>query len=150
MTSTPYRSHPCPAGERGSAALEAAVGVPAFLLFVGLIIFAGRVAIATQAVDAAAADAARTASIARTPTSAASDAKATATSSLTAQHVNCTSMTVTVDTSGFAAPVGTPATVTATVRCNLDLADLALPGVPGARAVTATAHSPVDTYRERR
>jgi len=52
--------------ERGSAALEAAIGLPAFLLFVGLIIFAGRVAIATQAVDSAATQAARTASIART------------------------------------------------------------------------------------
>ena len=41
--------------ERGSAALEAAIGLPAFMLFVALIILAGRVAIATQAVDSAAA-----------------------------------------------------------------------------------------------
>jgi len=45
--------------------------------------------------------------------------------------------------------VGTPATVTATVRCVVNLADLAVPGVPGARTVTATASSPVDTFRER-
>jgi hypothetical protein len=52
------------------------------------------------------------------------------------------STTVTVDTAGFAAPVGTPATVTATVRCVVNLADLAVPGVPGTRTVTATATSP--------
>ena len=135
--------------ERGSAALEAAIGLPAFLLFVGLIIFAGRVAIATQAVDSAATQAARTASIARTAADAGATARSAATSSLTSQQVNCVSTAVTVDTAGFAAPVGTPATVTATVRCMVNLADLAVPGVPGTRTVTATASSPVDTFRER-
>jgi len=135
--------------ERGSAALEAAIGLPAFLLFVGLIIFAGRVAIATQAVDSAATQAARTASIARTASDAGATARSAATSSLTSQQVTCVSTTVTVDTAGFAAPVGTPATVTATVRCVVNLSDLAVPGVPGTRTVTATASSPVDTFRER-
>ena len=50
--------------ERGSAAVEAVIGVPAFALFVGLIIFGGRTAIDSRAVESAAADAARTASIA--------------------------------------------------------------------------------------
>ena len=52
--------------EAGSAALEAAVGLPAFMLFVALVILGGRLAIATQAVQASAAEAARVASIART------------------------------------------------------------------------------------
>ena len=52
--------------ERGSATIEAVIGVPAFLLFVLLIIAAGRIAIARQAVEASAAEAARSASIART------------------------------------------------------------------------------------
>ena len=34
--------------ERGSAVIEAVIGVPAFMLFVLLIVFAGRVAIAHQ------------------------------------------------------------------------------------------------------
>ena len=136
--------------EGGSAPLEAAIGLPAFLLFMGLILFAGRVAIATQAVDSAAAQAARTASIARTQTTAQDTAHAAATATLTDQHVNCTHTTVHVDTRGFTAPVGQPATVTATVSCAVNLADLAVPGVPGARTVTATASSPIDTYRERR
>jgi hypothetical protein len=56
---------------------------------------------------------------------------------------------VDVDTSGFRVPVGLPAQVRATVTCVVALGDLALPGFPGSRTVTATAVSPVDTYRER-
>ena len=137
-------------GERGSAALEAAVGLPAFMLFVALIILGGRLAIATQAVDSAAAQAARTASIARTAGDADATARTAAVSSLAEQNLRCVSTTVTVDTTGFSAPVGTAATVTATVRCVVNLADLALPGVRGTRTITATATSPVDTFRERR
>ena len=62
--------------ERGSAAIEAAVGLPAFVLFVGLIIFGGRTAMTHSAVESAAADAARSASIARTSSEARTDAKA--------------------------------------------------------------------------
>src|SRR3546814_17644537 len=53
-------------GDRGSASIEAAIAVPAFGLFVGLIIFGGRTAIAQQSVESAASDAARSASILRT------------------------------------------------------------------------------------
>ena len=135
--------------ERGSAALEAAIGVPAFMLFVALIVLAGRVAITTQAVDSAASASARTASIARTAGDANATARTAAASSLTDQNLRCVSTTVTLDTTGFSAPLGTPATVTATVRCVVNLTDLALPGVPGTKTVTATATSPVDTFRER-
>jgi len=56
--------------ERGSATVEAVIGVPAFLLLLGLLIVGGRVAIAHQVVQSAASDAARAASIARTQTAA--------------------------------------------------------------------------------
>ncbi len=135
--------------ETGSAAIEAAVGLPAFMLFVALVILAGRLAIATQAVQASASEAARVASIARTQSSADSDATTAAASSLANQNVHCVRSTVTLDTTGFDAPVGIPAQVTATVRCVVRLADLSLPGVPGTKSVTATARSPIDTYRER-
>ena len=61
--------------ERGSAAVEAVIGVPAFALFVGLIIFGGRTAMTHGAVESAAADGARTASIARTSQEARSGAE---------------------------------------------------------------------------
>lgn len=135
--------------DRGSAVIETVIGVPAFMLFVGMIFFAGRVAIANQAVESAANEAARTASIARTQEQASTDAATAAVASLAAQGVNCVSHDVSVDTSGFAAPAGTPAQVTATLTCRLNLADLALPGVPGTKTVTATVRSAIDTYRER-
>lgn len=135
--------------QRGSAVIEAAIGVPAFMLFVALIVFAGRVTIAHQGVQSAAADAARSASIARTQGGAQSAAITAAATSLANQQMNCVSTRVNVDTSGFASPVGTPAKVNATVTCDVNLSDLWLPGVPGSKAITATMSSPLDTYRER-
>jgi len=135
--------------ERGSEAIEAAVGVPAFLLFIAVIVGGGRFAIAQQAIDAAAADAARTASIARTQSQAQSTATSGAYASLANQNLQCTAKSVHVDVSGFAAPPGAPASVTATVTCTVNLADVAVPGMPGDRTITATMTSPIDTYRER-
>lgn len=135
--------------DRGSEAIEAVIGVPALLLLIAMIIAAGRLSIAHQAVEAAAADAARSASISRTQGQANSDATAGATASLSNQQLQCTSKTVTVDTSGFASPPGTPAKVTATVTCVVNLSDVAIPGLPGAQTITATMTSPIDTYRER-
>lgn len=135
--------------ERGSAAVEAAVGLPAFMLFVGLIIFGGRTATTHSAVESAAAEAARTASIARTASEATQNAKAAAQASLTNQDIHCLSVTVPVDVSAFAKTVGEAGSVSATVQCLLDLADLSVPGVPGSRLIKATRSSPLDTWRER-
>lgn len=135
--------------DRGSTVIEAVIAVPAFMLFVGLIVFAGRVAIANQGVEAAANEAARAASIARTQGQAAGAASSAARSALANQGINCVSEQVELDATGFAAPVGTPASVSATITCVVNLSDLAVPGVPGAKTVTATMSSPLDTYRER-
>lgn len=134
--------------ERGSAAIEAAIGVPAFILFVGLILFAGRVAMTHQAVQSAATEGARAASIARTQGQAHDAGTQAVTVSLTNQGLRCASTTVALDTSGFGVPVGTPAQAGVTVTCVVDLSDLTVPGVPGTRTITATMTSPIDTYRE--
>jgi hypothetical protein len=55
-----------------------------------------------------------------------------------------------VDTSGFRTRPGQSASVDTTVTCLLRLSDLALPGLPGSKRISATAVSAVDTYRERR
>lgn len=136
-------------GERGSLTLELTVLAPALLLLVGLLIVGGRVAIAGGSVEAAARDAARTASIARSPGEARTQGTATVISTLTSQGLRCSATTVHVSTAGYSVPVGQPAQVTATVTCRVALADIALPGIPGARTVTASATSPLDTYRER-
>ena len=135
--------------ERGSAAIEAVIGVPAFLLFVGLIIFGGRTATTHQSVETAAADAARSASLERTSESARTQAISAATASLSNQGIHCLDIDVTIDARQFSRTVGEAATVSVTVQCRLDLSDLSIPGVPGSRLIRATSISPVDTWRER-
>jgi Flp pilus assembly protein TadG len=135
--------------ERGVATLEFVVLTPVLIALLGLLVMAGRVAIASNSVQAAADEAARSASISRTASAARSGAEAGARRSLARQDLRCATVRVEVDTGGFATPVGLPARVSATVTCVVQLADLALPGFPGSRTVTATAVSPLDTYRER-
>lgn len=134
---------------RGSATIEAAIGVPAFALFVGLIIFGGRTATTHEALQTAAADAARSASIARDAETARADAQQAAAASIANQGIACSSVAVAVDTGNFKKLPGVPGTVGVTVSCVLDLSDLTLPGVPGSRMMRATMSSPLDTWRER-
>lgn len=136
-------------GERGSVSLELVILAPGLLLVIGLLIYGGRLELAKQSIQSAASQAAREASIARTQPQANSTAAATATRSLAEQGLDCITSSVSVDTSGFASPAGTPATITAEVTCVLQLSDLSVPGLPGSKTVTATADSPLDTYRER-
>ena len=136
-------------GDRGAATLELVVWAPGLLLIIGLLVVAGRVNSANAAVEQAADDAARTASIARSPASASATARDSAQRTLASQGLACTTTTVTVDTSGFTAAPGQPATVTATVSCAVRLSDLSLPGLPGTRTVSHTATSALDTFRER-
>ena len=136
-------------GERGSVSLELVILTPGLLLVLGVLIYGGRLELAKQSVQSAATQAAREASIARTQPEANSTADVAATRSLAEQGLDCVSSSVSVDTSGFASPAGTPASITAEVTCVVNLSDLAVPGVPGSQTVTATADSPLDTYRER-
>lgn len=135
--------------ERGSATLELAILGPGLLLFIGLIVFGGRVAIAGQSVQQAADEAARVASIARTQADANRQAAAAAKNTLAKQGLECAGLRVAVNTSGFNADVGQTTNVTATVSCQVRGGDLMVPGVPGTRTVTASANSPIDTWRER-
>lgn len=134
--------------DAGNAALELVILAPVLLFLIGLIIAAGRIAVAQGSVAAAARDAARQASIARTPQAARSAALGSARSVLAAEGLDC-SPTVRLNVSGFAVPVGQPASVSATVSCEVRLSDLLLPGVPGGKLLTATFVSPLDPYRAR-
>jgi Flp pilus assembly protein TadG len=132
--------------ERGSMALEAAIIAPALASLILMIVALGRVTLAQGAIDAAARDAARQASIARDPATARSAAHASAHAALARGGLAC-SPSVTVDTAAFSAPAGTPAAVAARVSCQVDLADIALPGVPGSKRLTGEFTSPIDPYR---
>lgn len=136
-------------GEHGSAAIEAVIGISAFVMLGSLVIAGGRVAITHQAVESAAAQAARQASITRAAPEAGAAATAAAGASLANQDVPCVSQGVVVDTSGFVSAPGVAAQVSATVTCTVDLSDVALPGVPGRMEIQSTMTSPIDTYRER-
>ncbi|WP_034623255.1 TadE/TadG family type IV pilus assembly protein [Cellulomonas sp. URHE0023] len=136
-----------PDGDRGSITIELAILTPALILLLGTLALAGRVQTSASAVEQAARSAARDASLARTPDAARAAGQAAATRELTA--TSCAATTITIDTTGFAARVGQDGTVTATVTCTLSMADLAIPGLPGARTITAHATSPLDRYRTR-
>jgi Flp pilus assembly protein TadG len=135
--------------DRGSATIELAVLAPALLAVLGLVIVAGRISAVGSAVEQAAASAARAASIARDARSAQSGARSVAQVALRHQGITCRTLTTTTDTSGFAVAVGSPASVTVSVRCAVPLADVAVPGMPGERTVTATMTSPIDSFRGR-
>lgn len=135
--------------ERGSMTIEAAVLAPALILILGTTIGLGRLAMADNTINQVTHDAARIASISRTGEEARSGATAAAHSTLAAQGIRCSDLDLEIDTSGFAAQVGTPSTVTVTLRCTVPLADQFLPFAPGNKTLTATASRAIDTYRER-
>jgi hypothetical protein len=134
--------------DRGSVTLELVVLAPVLLLVaLSFVIAVGRIAQAHQAVEAAARDAARQASIARDPQTARLSAISSAQASLSRDGLHCPAQ-ISIDTSGFARPVGEPATVVAQVRCTVRLADVALSGVPST-TITARFASPIDPFRGR-
>ncbi|WP_117209905.1 TadE family protein [Allorhizocola rhizosphaerae] len=137
-------------GQRGSASIELAIVTVPVIMCTAAIIAAGRLTLAYQATDAAAYDAARTASLARTKTEAETTAYQAALTSFQSQGINCNTLNVIVNTTGFDIPVGEPATVSATVECHAALEDLTLPGLP-MPDVTLTSNfvSPLDRYRSR-
>jgi len=132
---------------RGSATLEVVILTPAVLVLLALIVIAGRIQLAAGALEHAAASAAREASLARTPDAARAAATAVAHDALRGQDLRCTTQWVAVDVSGFARPVGAAAQVTATVTCEVAFGDLAIPGLPGTKTLTAQATSALDRYR---
>ncbi|MEU6510999.1 TadE family protein [Streptomyces sp. NPDC046942] len=135
--------------DRGSASVEVAVIAPAIIALLGLMIAFGRVIDASGTVDAAAHAAARAASLQRDADSAQAQARTAAEDSLSGDGVTCQRTEVSVDTSGYSLDVGQAATVTATLSCTARLSDIALPGLPGSKTLTASWTSPIDTYRGR-
>lgn len=137
------------ASERGSATIELAVLAPALLALLGLVIVAGRVTAAGSAVEQAAAAATREASLARDAQAAQARAGQAVRASLAGQGIDCTTLDSSIDVRRFAVPVGSPASVTVRVSCAVPLADVAVPGMPGSRVLTASMTSPIDRFRGR-
>ena len=135
--------------DRGALSLELAILGPVLILFLLLMASAGRIYLAGSGVDDAARDAARAASLQRDPATARAAAQAIADQTLTAQGLHCQSTQVTIPTGGFDTPLGEPASVTVTVHCRVNLADVAVPGMPGTKLLTGQFTSSIDQYRQR-
>ncbi len=135
--------------ERGSVTLELAILTPALILLLGLLILGGRVEVAASAVEQAAAAAARAASLERNVAAAQVAAESAVDRETAARDIRCVTTTVEVDASGLTAPLGTSASVTVRASCTVTMTDLAVPGLPGSRTITAEATSAVDRYRTR-
>jgi hypothetical protein len=137
------------AGDRGDLTVEAAVGVTALFVLLGLGLVGVRVLIADGAIDEAARAAARTASIARDGRSAAVVADSRARSVLAQQNLTCRSLDVQVNADDFQKPPGETGYVVASVTCDVPLSDLAVPGIGGAKTLRAEFRSPIDRYGAR-
>ena len=135
--------------ERGAVALELVIVVPALMIMMGLMIAGGRLWFAKSAVEQAAQSAARAASLQRDPGSARVAGVDSGRASLQTNGLACGGRHVSVDTTGFAVPVGVPATLHATVTCTVSFGDILLPGTPGSITVSRTAAAALDTYRSR-
>jgi len=133
------------ATNQGSASVELVLATPVLVALMLLAVAGGRLATARGDVDAAARDSARAASIARSAISAERDGRAAAEATLGDRNVTCRALTVTVDLTDYQ-PGGT---VTSTVTCGVDLADLTGLGIlPGVRSVSSSFTEPVDRFRE--
>ena len=132
------------ADEAGAVATELVLLTPLLIVILLFVVALGRLAGARLDVDGAAAQAARAASIARDPATATAMADQTATAALSSDRVTCAHLEVVTDATAFA-PGGT---VTVTVTCTVDLADLTGLRLPPAESITASATSVVDTYRQ--
>lgn len=127
-------------GDRGTVAVELAIGVPMLVLVVLIAAAAFVMGRANLDVNAAAAAGARAASLARSATTATSAATSAAKANLAGR---CVSLTIEVDTGGFRRG----GQIRVTVSCTVTTHGLTGIGLPGSTTFKATATSPIDVYR---
>jgi len=135
--------------QRGAASVELVILVPVLVLMLGVLVAGGRLWFARATVVEASQSAARAASLARSSGEARDAGRRAATRILGTDGLRCASDSVWVDTGAFGVPAGTPATVTASINCQVPFADLSLPGMPGSITVRSTGAAALDTYRAR-
>lgn len=133
----------------GGESLELVMIAVGLVVVILIGIAAGRASLSSGRVDQSAAAGARAASLTRTATAAQVAASAAVNLSLNDAGLTCQNLQVRVDTSGFAAPPGQPASVIVGVSCSVEWGDLGIPGWPGSKVYNASAASPLDVHRER-
>lgn len=136
--------------QRGAASVEFALIVPVLVLLVGLVVGGARTWLARGVVEQAAGAAVRGMSQARGQAEAVRAARDLAFAQASAGGVRCERLVVDVDAAALASAPGSRATVSATVRCDVPLGDVLVPGWPGVIGVEASAEAVLDTYRGRK
>jgi Flp pilus assembly protein TadG len=129
--------------ERGSLTVELVVLTPVLLMVALAVVTFGRVAEARQQVVEAARAGAQAAVVAPDPTSAQAESAVDAAIGTSDHARTCAEHQVVTDVSHFF-PGGY---VTVTVVCQVPLADVAVPGMPGSTTVQASSTAPIDPYR---
>lgn len=135
--------------ERGSVAVEVALLAPALVLVLGLLVAGGRLWFARTTVVEAAQASARAASLTRSAGEAVAVGTDAGRQSMTTAGLRCSGSSVAVSTAAFAVAVGTPATVTSDITCDVAFSDLVLPGMPGSIHLAGRGAAALDTYRAR-
>lgn len=131
-------------GDGGFSAVEVVLLAPIFILLLLLIVVLGRMQQAGADVTGAARDGARAASLARSAPEATTAARQAVSDALAGQALVCQGGPSTaVDTSSFS-PGGQ---VRVAVSCVVPLSDIGFSAMPGNRAMTRQAISPVETFR---
>jgi Flp pilus assembly protein TadG len=130
-------------GERGSASAQLVLLTPLLVLFILFFVGLGRETYARALVNDAAAQAARAATLNYlTPTAATAAANQNSTAALAQSGLSCAHETLNVNTSNDH-PGGS---ISVTLNCQTNLADVVAAGFPGSVTLTDTATAPIDPY----
>lgn len=137
-------------GQRGLApATELVIIFPALIVLLGVIVGGARIWFARSVVTDAAYSGARAASIERDAGQANAVGHNATVQRLNMRGITCLQTSIDLDLSGFSAPVGTPASVTEQIHCQVSIGNVLVPGMPGSMMIVGRGTSPIDTYRER-
>ena len=129
--------------DEGSLTVELVVVTPVLFAMAVVVLIFGRVSESHQQVVSAATAGADAAAVLPDPTTAQAGASIDAAVDVAGQADTCLRSQVTTDVSHFY-PGGY---VTVTVQCQVGLADVSVPGMPGSMMVRASATAPIDPYR---
>ncbi len=132
-----------PRSQDGNLTVELVVITPVLLALTLMILAFGRVTESRQQVVEAARAGAESAAILPTPTAAQTGAAEAALVGIVGRGQTCVHAQIVTDLSHFQ-PGGY---VSVTVTCEVGLADLSIPGLPGSTMVRATSTAPIDPYR---
>ncbi|MDY0817589.1 TadE/TadG family type IV pilus assembly protein [Cutibacterium avidum] len=133
--------------QRGAVAVEAALILPSLLMIAAMTAGGWRLSEVRADAQSAAEVAARAGSVASTVGEGHAVGQRVAMTELAGTR--CSDPAIIIDSSALALPVGSTGVTSARVRCTVRLSDLLVPGMPGALHVESTAHSTVDSHRER-